>query len=373
MIHFRLVTLCSSCAIIVSADAISMTWIFLLEQLKWNRVTIVGNWPSSMDMRNDFSAVAVEGEDSLCSCSQDVFVFFRINKQNHVGYRLSCVIEHTTYRWERVGNYTIPSLNSVRFVGGWSLETTVLALVNECIWKYSVKKSIWNKTNLCLPYDSLKKVEDDVSEIVFVNDTREIVFISIEQRLVIGLSVSNGVSFVEKIQLDDPLWKQPRTLAVRLKFHVYPLRVADHGKIVKHYFFSLGESDSCVSSTWILQRRVVAEEISWNFARMDSSLLIPSDYGFQSLWKDTYYRIVFPSYDVRSAPPAMWSMNLLTKQWQMEGYLNVTGIKITREIMKLDVVSMHMQERVWLIVSYKHTTLVASKDHIPTNIKSYTS
>ena len=365
MVDFRLVNLCSSCAIIVSADAINITWIFSLEQLKWNRVTIVGNGPSSMDIHDNFTAVAVESEHSSCSCSQDVLVFFRIKERNHhVGYRLSCVLEHTTYRWEKVGNYTIPSLHGLRLVGGWSLETTVLALVDECIWEYSLKRSIWNKTKLCLPYDSWVKVKDVVSEVFFVNDTRQFLFISIENSLVIGLSVSNEVSFVEKIQVDDPLWKQPRTIDAKLEFHVYPLRVVDYGRIVKHYFFSFGESDTCVSSTWILQRRDVLGERSWNFARMDSSLIIPSDYGFQSLWKDTYYRIVFPSYDVRSAPPVMWSMNLLTKQWQMEGYLNVTGITITREIMQSVIVSIHMQENVWLIVSYKYTTLIASKDHI---------
>ena len=363
MIDFRLMTLCNSCAIIVSADAINITWIFLLKQLKWNQITIVGNGPSSMDMRNDYSAVAVEGEHSLCSCSQDVLVFFRINERSHLVYRLSCLKEDTTYRWEKVGNYTIPFLHSVQLVGGWSFETTVLALVDECIWKYSVKKSIWNKTKFCLPHDSWVKVEDVFLEIVFVNDTREILFISIERRLVIGLSVSNGVSFVEKIQLDDPFWKQPRTLNVKLGFSMYPLRVVNRGRIVKHYFsFTFGES--CVTSTWILQRHDVAGDCSWNVARTDSSLLFPSDYGFHSLWKDTYYKIVFPSYDVRSALPAMWSMNLLTTQWQMEGYLNVTGINITREIMQSKIVSMHMQENVWLIVSYKYTTLIASKDHI---------
>ena len=57
-------------------------------------------------------------------------------------------------------------------------------------------------------------------------------------------------------------------------------------------------------------------------------------------------------------------MNLHTKRWQMEGYLNVTGISITKEIMNSNVVSMHMQENVWLIVSLYYTTLISSKNHI---------
>ena len=97
---------------------------------------------------------------------------------------------------------------------------------------------------------------------------------------------------------------------------------------------------------------------------MIDTLLVPSDYGFQSLWKDTYYRIVFQSDDVRSAPPAMWSMNLHTKRWQMEGYLNVTGISVRREMMNSHVVSMHMQENMWLIVSPFYTTLILSKNYI---------
>ena len=154
-------TVCSSQAIILYPAASNSTWIFLLEQLRWKRVTIVGDGPSWTDVDYEFYAVAVESEHSLCSCSQDVFAFYPINQGNHfVGYRLSCVIEHTTYRWEKVGNYPIPSIYGVHLVDGWSGRTTVLALVDECIWKYSVTKSIWNKTKLCLPHGSRGKVTD---------------------------------------------------------------------------------------------------------------------------------------------------------------------------------------------------------------------
>ena len=72
----RLVTICSSHAIILSPDAINSTWIFVFEQLRWKRVAIVGDGPSWTDIPYDIFAVSVEREHSLCSCSQDVFIFY---------------------------------------------------------------------------------------------------------------------------------------------------------------------------------------------------------------------------------------------------------------------------------------------------------
>ena len=362
MISFQLATLCSSRAIIVSVYVMNSTWIFLLDQLTWKRVTIVGNGPSLTDIRHYVFAVAVNNVYSLCSCTQDVFVFYRSDEGNHfVMYKLSCVIEHTTYRWEKVGNYTIPWSRRVYLVRDWSEKTTVLALVDECIWKFSVEKSIWNKTKHCLPYASWLRVADDVAQAFFVNDTREILLISIGRLLVIGLSISDGVSFVDQIKVDDPIFKRPRLFSSILLVYEYAVRVVSRGKRlqVKYYFPALEES--CGSSTWNLQRR--DGERSWHFVKMNDNLLIPSDYGFQSFWKDGYYRIVFPSYDIMSTPPAMWSMNLRSTQWQMEGYLNVTGISI-REMMGSDVVIMNRLENVWLIVSTYSTTLITSKDDI---------
>ena len=48
----------------------------------------------------------------------------------------------------------------------------------------------------------------------------------------------------------------------------------------------------------------------------------------------------------------------------MEGYLNVTGISVRREMMDSHVVSMHMQENMWLIVSPFYTTLILSLNYI---------
>ncbi|XP_062509956.1 uncharacterized protein LOC134186064 isoform X1 [Corticium candelabrum] len=358
----RLVTICSSHAIILSPDAINSTWIFVFEQLIWKRVAIVGDgpsWPSQIDIYSDIFAVSVESEHSLCSCSQDVFIFYAIGDRNHfAGYRLSCVIEQTTYRWEKVGNYTIPVLYGVYLVGGWSGKKTVLALVDECIWKYSVKKSIWNKTKLCIPYDIWPNNTNILYlDVHFVKDTREILCINIVQRLVIRLSVSNGVAFLEQIPFLDYLGPLLFLSSYSIEPRNYVVRVAR--QIVKYYVIT----EFCGTSTWRMQRRNSRGEQSWYLDRMDHPLLIPSKYRFQSLWRDTYYRIVFPSQDVRSVPQAMWSMNLGTKQWQVEGYLNVTDINILKEMRK-KVISMHMQENVWLVVSSRYTMLIASRDHI---------
>ena len=228
--RLRLVTICSSHAIILSPDAINSTWIFVFEQLRWKRVAIVGDGPSWTDIRYDIYAVAVESEHSLCSCSQDVLVFYAIGYQNYfVGYRLSCVIEQTTYRWERVGNHTISPFY-IHFVGGWSGKTTVLALVNKCIWKYSVKKSIWNKTKLCIPhYIWLNIARTVYLDVYFVNDTREILCISIDRHSVIRLSVSTGVASVEQIPGDD-LQPLVSFSLFRIENRHYAVRVA--GQVV---------------------------------------------------------------------------------------------------------------------------------------------
>ncbi|XP_062509731.1 uncharacterized protein LOC134185865 isoform X1 [Corticium candelabrum] len=361
----RLVTICSSHAIILSPDAINSTWIFVFEQLIWKRVAIVGDGPSWTDIRYDIYAVSVESEHSLCSCSQDVFVFYAIGDRNHfagyrnhfAGYRLSCVIEQTTYRWEKVGNYTIPVFSLVYLVGGWSGKTTVLALVDDCIWKYFVKKSIWTKTKLCIPYDIWLNYDNTFHlDVHFVNDTKEILCIHISRRLVYRLSVSNGDAFVDQIHGDDleQLWLLSLYPTEAIK---YVVRVAGQG--VKYYVFT----EVCGTSTWSLQRRNVTGEQSWHLDRMNHTLLFPSKNQFQSLWRDTYYRIVIPFQDVMSVTPAMWSMNLGTKRWQVEGYLNFTDINIAKETMT-HVISMHMQENVWLLVSFRYTMLIASRDHI---------
>ena len=232
-----------------------------------------------------------------------------------------------------------------------------MALVDECIWKYSVKKSIWNKTKLCIPYDIWRNIANTVNlDVHFVNDTREILCISIIDHLVIRLSVSTGVAFLEQIHRDDlELLFSLSLYSIGAK--TYVVRFA--GQIVKYYVFT----EVCGTSTWSLQRRNMTGEQSWHVDRMDHPLLIPSKYRFQSLWRDTYYRIAFPSKDLRSVPPAIWSMNLSTKRWQVEGYLNVTGINIPKEMRQKGII-MNMQENVWLVVSSWYTMLIASRDHI---------
>ena len=103
------------------------------------------------------------------------------------------------------------------------------------------------------------------------------------------------------------------------ELNMYIVRVASQG--IKYYLSQFNKFCSS-SSAWSLQRHNVVGERSWNMARIDNIFLISSHYGFQSLWRDTYYRIVFPSYDVRFAPPAMWSINFGTKPLPMEQYLN---------------------------------------------------
>ena len=81
MTWFSLMTFCSSRVIIQYPAASNSTWIFLLEQLRLKRVTIVGDGASWTDIGNEFYAVAFESEHSLCSCSQDVSLSTLLTKE----------------------------------------------------------------------------------------------------------------------------------------------------------------------------------------------------------------------------------------------------------------------------------------------------
>ena len=354
----RIVTVCSSRAIILSPDAINSTWMFTFEEMKWKRVAIVGNGPSWKNIRYDIFAVAVESDDSLFSCSQDVFVFYPNEYRNQiVSYRLICVKDQITYRWEKVGDYTIACFGSLHLVGGWSGKTSVLAMVDECIWKYSINKSIWNKTKLCFQQNTSQIVSKAVfSDVLFVNDTQEIVYISIDRRFVSKLSVSNGVSFQEKIRRN---YFQYSLLYAR-KPPNYVVHFAS--QTIRYYL--PWYNGHCGSSVLRVRRRNTIGKLKWEVGLLATKNLIPSNYEVQSLWRDTYYRIVFPSNHVTSVPPIMWSMNLSTRLWQVEGYLNFTGINTSKTLMRQSTLSMHMQENAWLVVSSKYTALIESKDHI---------
>ena len=354
MHRLHLVTFCSSRAIILSPDAINSTWIFTFEEMKWKRVAIVGSGPNWTNIRYDIFAVAVESEHSLCSCNQDVFFFYPNEDRNQiVSYRLICVIEQKTYRWEKVGNCAISFFRSLRLVGGWSGQTTVFAIVDECLWKYSVKKSIWKETKLCFQNGTLGIVLNAVySDFLFVNDTQQIIYISIDRSLVRKLSVSNGVAFEEKIHLNNfRYWflyaRRPSS---------YVLRFASQD--VKYYL--PWDRGYCGFIVLRVKRRF----LEWEATGMKGEDIIPLHYTFQSLWRDTYYRIVLPFHDVWSMRPVMWLMNLSTMRWQMERYLDVTKIHITKQMMTQRTVSMHMQENVWLVVSSEYTMLIESTDHI---------
>ena len=97
-----LVTLCSSHAIVFHADSTNNSWIFVLDKLNWKRVTIIGDRPDPFALRpNSFIAVTVGSSNSFSFCSDDVLVFaytLRPSVDRVVWYRLSCVVEHTTYR-----------------------------------------------------------------------------------------------------------------------------------------------------------------------------------------------------------------------------------------------------------------------------------
>ena len=94
----------------------------------------------------------------------------------------------------------------------------------------------------------------------------------------------------------------------------------------------------------------------------------PSHYLAQSFWKDTYYGIVNPSSAVLSEgdqdamPLVMWSLNVRTKKWQMQGQLKITEMDFD-PIVLANSESTHMKRDVWLFVSDNDTILLTS-DHM---------
>ncbi len=153
----KLVTLCRSHAIVVQLDDINGTWIFMFKQLIWKRVTIAGNGPqnTSDDFYKLFAAVAVRSVNNSCPCSEDVLVFVYVGHPKEsitqVGYYWLSWVEHTGYRWKKVGYHIFRSdLTHIHFVDTLQAERTLYFIVGKCVWTYCVEKSFWNDTKNCV-------------------------------------------------------------------------------------------------------------------------------------------------------------------------------------------------------------------------------
>ena len=354
MNQLQLVTLCSSQVIMVQFDDTNSTWIFMSKELEWKRVTIEGDGPhDTSDMFIDlFAAVAVQNSNSSCTCSEDVLVFvFEVSISiAQIGwYRLSCVSENTRYRWNKIGIYTFRGdRTQIVSVATPPKKKTLLFLVEKCIWTYSVKKSSWNKSNICFP---VGRTADFIFRPVFFSDTEEILFV-LQNHSVIRQSLLNTSARYETTLGDIPYIEQ-----------VYAVRVVSNRRVA--VYLSEDTFTHCGSTTWILEKDEMARV--WLWKKMNKTTLFPSTYALQSFWEDTCYRIVPSSSDHPSAsdqhsvPPVMWSLNMHTIKWQVQGQLNVTGIKFNEWHISQ---STQMQKNVWLIVSDNYTTLITSIDHI---------
>ena len=355
MSYVQLVTLCSSHAVVVHLDAIKSTWIFMYKQLEWKQVTIAGYGPHVTNKHDLFVAVAVRSSNSSCGCSEDVLVFVYLNHDwetiTRVGYyRLSCVIEHTTYRWKKIGIHTFRSNRfHITYVVTPPGETTLVFVIARCIWTYSVEKSIWNESKICVLVDP---VTDLVLRPVFLTDTREILFFNLRNRSIIRLFLSNTSAFYEKNPGLIPNVGQ-----------VYSVRVVSGSKVMV-YLSENGES--CGSSTWILERDDVGRLWFWN--KLKKTVLVPSPYTLQSFWNDICYRIVdlsvVSSTNEDLVPSVIWSLSMHTKKWQIQGHLNVTGINVDDAKMWYRSKSTHMQENVWLIVSDSYSTTLITNENL---------
>ncbi len=359
MSDLNLVTLCRSHAIMVHPYPTNRTWIFMSKQLEWKRVTIVGYGPAKSEYFDIFVAVAVRSSNSSCACSEDVLVFVYLNQgqdsTTQVGsYRIRCVIEHRLYRWKKEGFHNFRSnrahITSVVTYPS-PAKRTLLFVAEKCIWTYSVEKSTWNKTKNCVPttYSILRAV--------YLPVTGEILFFSLTNRSIIRLLFSSTSTLYENI-----LGILPNII------QVYSVRVVSDSKLIVY----LSEDTVCGSSTWILERNVVARLWAWN--KLKETILYPSYCALQSFWKDTYYRIVISSSDVSSAnnkhivQPVMWSLNMRTKKWELQSHLNVTGLYCTRiDYLSADVHKdnnnlyyTQIERNVWLMVSKSYTSLMTS-------------
>ena len=355
MSALRLVTLCSSDAIVVQLYDINSTWTFTTKQLEWKRVTIEGCGPhDTSDIVYIYlvAAVAVKNSNSSCACNEDVlvFVFEGGESMNQLAcYRLSCVIEHTKYRWQKVGIYSLRTDRIQTVPIGISAPPgkILFFLVEKCILTYSVKKSSWNKSKMCFQVDP---TTDSIFRPIFLSDTGEILFFT-KNHSVIRLSLSNTSTFLENILGYSPNIEE-----------VYSVREVSDSKMIVYL-----SEEHCGSSTLILERIDVARV--WVWKKIKKTILFPSDYALQSFWNDVCYRIVVSSSDVSIAsdqllvpPVLLWSLNMRTMKWQLQRQLNATGIN-TDEWWHISK-STKIQENVWLIVSASYTTLITSNNHI---------
>ena len=353
--HVQLATLCSSHAILVDTCRRNSSWIFMPRRLEWKRVMIAGYGPyiySTSDyLRVElFATVAVRSSNSSCDCSEDVLVFVYLSPLlesiTQLGYyRIICVIEHTMYRWKKVGSQKFRAdRDQITIVATQPGKETLYFIVEKCIWTYFVEKSIWNETRTCLTFDP--KFDFYLTP-VFQSDPAEIIFFRLTNHLIVRLLLSNGSVFFEKNLGLIPQIDQ-----------VYSVRVVSNIKVIVY----LSERDeTCGSSIWTLERDDVTRVWTWN--KQKKTILFPPIYELQSFWKDTYYRI-FPSLSDSSNAQIMWSLSMRTMKWQIVGRLNATGINVDETKKWYRSESTHIDRNAWLIVSDSYTTLITSKNHI---------
>ena len=349
-----LVTLCSSHAIVLHADTTNNSWIFVLEKLNWKRVMITGDRLDPFALRpNGFVAVTVSSSISVCFCRDDVLVFahaLRPPVDRVVWYRLSCVVGHTTYRWEKVGHHDFSGDRiNLRSVTASPQRRKLFFIAGKCVWTFSVEKSIWNKTGNCIRNTFARYGPHDLDiKPLFVPETVEFVSFSLVRRLISRVSLSNTTTSYEDIVGLSP---DIRT--------VYAVRVVGGGKLI---VYLSEDGQSCGSSKWILQRYHLTRVWAWN--KLSNSILVPVNYALQSLWKNTYYRIAVGISDGRITSLVGWSLDMSTKKWQFTVILDIEEIDVNDSPVWALRKSTHMQGNVWLIVSDKYTTLITSNKNV---------
>ena len=132
---------------------------------------------------------------------------------------------------------------------------------------------------------------------IFVSDTSEILFLNTVQRWIYRVCLSNTTTSYEGILGFSPNIRQ-----------VYGVRVVSGCKLIV-YLSAVGES--CDSSTWILQRHNGMRVWVWN--KLTNTILFPRSNVLQSLWKNTYYRIVSDDRIGYMATYVVWSLDMRTK------------------------------------------------------------
>lgn len=350
-----LVTLCNEYVILLHDNLINnnSTWIFFTKTEEWQKVAIIRKGHTRMPLRiGSDIPVAVSDLSTSCSCRESVILFHcDSNNSLTLFHELRCVDEAKTYAWEerRAKSPGTPKGAVCSSFTTSMSKDIVFAIVEQCLWHFSVKTTMWTPTTSCSQKLAFMKVALAFAS-VNRSDPESYMFFNIVGRPVIRLSMSNFPISEERILGYAPVIMTIFSMRVLNRNHILAY--------IKEYH------DSCESSKWSLEKDDTCGV--WFWTKLSISNRYPPERfnAIPSSWKQNYFVLQSAHFRDDGSPErnyVSWSLDLLTMRW--DGSRGLIG---TEQTFGGGSVSVWLNDSVLLIVSqsYRNTIIIKSMDSV---------